>query len=336
MIKTSLLNLGIVVLFLGLTAGCSSSSETGGSSNAQNESVNKSGAEYPKRPITVVVPWGPGGGSDQMVRTIVKAAEDEGDAEFVVQNMPGAAGLTGLNNVMNKPADGYVVYEMLSSQIVQMVRNQTEYTLEDIIPIASTQKAISFLFIKSDEERFSNFDELVEYAKANDGEVKIAVLSDNGFDAALLRPIEEKYGFKFKMVPFNKPAQRYAALDGGHVDVLFEQIGDVRNFVESEKYKPILTYNKERIEAFSDVPTTVEKGMDATTGFIRGFWVKAGTPQYVVDYLTNIIEKATQTESWKEFEKQQFTHLRPGYSGSEEFKELLDSTFKQFQDALGE
>lgn len=326
------------LILLLIISGCSSQStqqqtKSGeGKSSNTSESANKT--NYPKRPITIIVPWGTGGGSDQMTRALAKAAESVSDVKFVIQNMPGAGGLTGLNYVMQQPADGYTLYEVLTDQLVQMATNETDYKLgNDITPVMRSQAVINFLYVNGKEDRFSNFDEFIAFAKENDGQVKVGTTGLNSFDAVMLKAIEDKYGFKFKNVPFNKPSERYAALQGGFIDVLFEQIGDVIQFVESGEYKPLIVYNDERLSDFSDVPTTVELGIEETTPYNRGIWAKSGTPQEVLDYLDEVFKQATETDEWKTFNNKQVA-LDTSYLNGKDFLIELNKTYKKLESAM--
>lgn len=325
--------LSLLSLLLSLAGGCSNSQSTE-TQKTENESGNIGNLDYPKRPITIIVPWGTGGGSDQMTRALAAATEKVNPGiKFVIQNMPGASGLTGLNYVMQQPEDGYILYEVLTDQLVQMATGETNYKLEDIVPVVQSQAILNFLYIKGNETRFTNFDGLVNYAKEHDGEVKVGTTGLNSFDSVMLAAIEKKFGFKFKNVPFNKPAERYAALQGGFIDVLFEQIGDVKQFVDSGEFKPVIVYHNEKVKDFPDVSTTVEKGIEETTFYSRGIWAKKGTPQEIIDYLSEAFKKGMETDEWKKFNEQQVA-LPASFQDSEQFKASLMATYEKLQTAV--
>lgn len=99
---------------------------------------------------------------------------------------------------------------------------------------------------------FASFEEL-----ENDGKVTVATPGINSFDTALIVPIEEEFSFQFNNIPYNDPAERYASLQGGFVDSLFEQIAD-KQFVESGKFNPVLVYHDNRVNEYPNMPTAVE------------------------------------------------------------------------------
>src|SRR6056297_3963109 len=289
---------------------------------------------YPKKPITWIVPFGTGGGSDQFARMMEKQIESISNIEIVVVNKPGSKTAVGFNELMKKPADGYTLYGATTDSVINMVTSTTKNSLEDIIPIAKIQHNVDMWFIKNDDKRFNSFDSLVKYAKTHPGELSIATTGLNGADAISIKKIEEKENIDLKIVPFSEPGERYAALAGGHVDILHEQPGDVLSFIKSETYKPVIAMTETRVEGFEDVPTTVEKGLNVTSGYWRGIWMKKGVGKKKIEMLEKVIKKAVETEEYKKYEKRKYLHLRKGFLVGEKFGEFLDKEFKHYKEAL--
>src|SRR6056297_1919815 len=225
---------------------------------------------YPKKPITWIVPFGTGGGSDQFARMMEKQIESISDVEIVVVNKPGSKTAVGFNQLMQKPADGYTLYGATTDSVINMVTKTTKSTLDDIVPVAKIQHNVDMWFIKNNDNRFNNYESLINYAKAQPGEVSIATTGLNGADAISIKKIEKKEDIDLKIVPFSEPGERYSALAGGHVDILHEQPGDVLSFIKSETYKPVIAMTETRVKGFDNVPTTLEKGINVTAGYWRG------------------------------------------------------------------
>jgi tripartite-type tricarboxylate transporter receptor subunit TctC len=144
--------------------------------------------------------------------------------------------------------------------------------------------------------------------------------------------VEEATGITTNQIAFDKPAERYGALIGGHVDALFEQPGDVKSFLDAGQIKPILTIFNERPSAFADVPTHRDVGgdFDPLTRF-RGFYVKAGTPEPIVSFLEAACREAFQTESYQAFNKNKFMDLIDSYRDTEGSVTLIDNAVKTYQ-----
>ena len=112
----------------------------------------------------------------------------------------------------------------------------------DLIPLVTSQITFSQIYIRSNEDRFTDWASFVEYAKAQDGKGTIANVSREGSMERLnLKFIMDHFGFGLQQISFDKGGPRYGALKGGQVDALFEQPGDVRGFLDSGDFKPILT-----------------------------------------------------------------------------------------------
>ena len=143
-----------------------------------------------------------------------------------------------------------------------------------------------------------------------------------------------KLDIDLKNVPFSEPGERYAALAGGHVDILHEQPGDVMSFIDSGDYKPIIVMSEERVKGFEDVPTSIEKNINITAGYWRGVWVKSGTPDYALEYLQDIIKKAVNTKEYQEYEKRKYLHLREGLLLGKKFNTFIRDEYQYYNNVM--
>lgn len=260
----------------------------------------KAGDGYPARPITIVTPWGTGGGSDQFTRGLVTAAGKVNPAvKLVVVNMPGAGGLNGLTNVMQQPADGYTVYQMVGDLAQQIATGEAKIQVDDLVPLFASPAGVDMWFIRSDEQRFKDFESLVEYARKN--EVTIGINALGGWDDVSISAVEKAKGIKLKKVPFNQPAERYAALAGKHIDLLFEQPGDIKSFLQARQFRPILAVAEKPVKGYEDVPTTMSQKIDLTLYYWRGLAVKKDTPAERVQFLADLFQKAGNTPEYQSF-----------------------------------
>jgi tripartite-type tricarboxylate transporter receptor subunit TctC len=110
-------------------------------------------------------------------------------------------------------------------------------------------------------------------------------------------------------VPFSKPGERYSAILGGHADILYEQIGDVRNFVDNKQMKPVLVFANKRDENFKDVPTSVELGDKVTLPQFRSIVVRAGTDPKVVKTLSDALAVAAKDPEYVKYLQEQYAAL---------------------------
>jgi tripartite-type tricarboxylate transporter receptor subunit TctC len=135
------------------------------------------------------------------------------------------------------------------------------------------------------------------------------------------------FGFKVQQISFDKGGQRYGALKGGQVDALFEQPGDVRGFLDSGDFKPILTLLFERPSAFADVPSMKDVGLTFTPLMrFRGFYVNKNAPAERVKYLQWAFQKGFHTDSYQAFNKKKFMDLIPSFRDTEGARKLITDT----------
>ena len=287
------------------------------------------------RPLTMIVPFGPGGGSDQLARAMAKAMEEAAGISFQVVNKPGGGGTAAIPDFMLAPADGYTVLEHIDNAISAFAAGDIrENPASDWIPLCMTQITFSQIYMRPDEDRFSDWASLVEYAKDNPGAVTMANVGIVGsMELVVTEQLESALGLDFNLIAFDKPAERYAALIGGHVDLLFEQPGDVRNFLDAGQMVPILSFLNERPAAFADVPTHRDAGADfePLTRF-RGFYVKAGVPDDIAAFLSDACRAGFETPDYQAFNESKYMHLIDSFRDTEGSRMLINDAVATYKD----
>jgi putative tricarboxylic transport membrane protein len=289
---------------------------------------------YPNKPINWVIPYGPGGGSDQFARQLINSIKEVNkDINIIPLNMPGAMTMTAAEYVNKQPADGYTILGATQDVTLSMVLGKSKLEMDDFIPVMRNQHNIDMWFVRSEDNRFSDFNSLIR--KAEKGvELKIATTGLKGLDEFTIREIEKKYQIDFINIPFENPAQRYAALLNGTVDILHEQPGDIKGFLDSKDFRPVLAISEKKVTNFEEVPTTKEMGIPTTMGFWRGVMVKKNTPQKIVDQLENILTDGMETKSYKNYENDQFLNLREGKLKQDEFRSFIKEEIKYFKNSV--
>ena len=216
--------------------------------------------KYPQRPIEFIVPWGPGGGADQLARKLGKLLEADLKTSFPVINVAGATGNTGMTKLMSAPADGYSMAILIGDTAATLVSGGARWKLADIVPLAIAIRQPSGLFVKQDS-RFKTWNDVVAEAKAKPGTLKVAILGFGSADEMTVNFLAGK-GIKMIAVPYASPGERYTSILGGHADLLFEQAGDDHNFLDSKQMRPLIFFGEERPEEFPDVPSSREAGLE--------------------------------------------------------------------------
>jgi tripartite-type tricarboxylate transporter receptor subunit TctC len=261
-------------------------------------------AGYPDRPIELIVPWGPGGGADQLARLISKLMEPIIGQSIPVVNVPGGTGATGMAKLMSTPADGYSMAIYIADSHALLAGKTPRWTMKDITPVAVMMKGPSFIFVKEDS-KYKNWADFEKDAKANPGKLKVATLGFGSVDDFSLSVLD-RAGIKVVQVPFSKPSERYVSILGGHADALYEQAGDVAQFLSSKQMRPLLLFGEKRLDAFKDVPASYELGYKIALPQFRSIVVRSGTPPEVVKKLSDALAKVAESPEFKKFLVDQF------------------------------
>ena len=259
---------------------------------------------YPSRPINIIVPWGPGGGADQLARLTAKIVEPALKTSLPVVNVPGATGATGMAKLLTDQADGYAMAVYIADTNALLAGPSPRWTIGDITPIAIMMQCPSFIFVAANG-RFKDWAQLEKEARDKPKTLKVATLGFGSVDDMTLTYLASK-GINVVEVPYAKPSERYVSVIGGHVDALYEQAGDVRQFITNKQIKPVLIFAKKRLPAFPDTPCSTELGYDITLPQFRSYVVKAGTPADRVKMLSDALAKAAATEEYKKFLEEQY------------------------------
>ncbi len=259
---------------------------------------------YPSRPIELVVPWGPGGGADQLARKIAQLAEPMLGQGLPVVNVPGGTGATGMAKLLANPADGQTAAIYIADSHALLAGTGARWKIEDIVPAAVLIQAPSFLFVGQDS-RFKTWAEFAQEAQSKPGTLKVATLGFGSVDDFTLKFLGAK-GVKVNPVPFAKPGERYVSILGGHADALYEQAGDVGTFLAGRQMRPLLVFGRQRFPAFPDIPCSTEVGFDIALPQFRSLVVRAGTPQDRVETLSATLAKVAGSDAYKAFLKEQF------------------------------
>lgn len=277
---------------------------------------------YPSRPIDFIVPWGTGGGADAMARQIAALSQPIVGMALPVSNVPGASGNTGLAELLKGSADGYTIAVYIADTLATIPTGLARHKVRDFEWIARTEVADSFLFVKSDSP-FKTIQDLFKYAHENPGKLRVAATGFGSVDDVTVRYLATR-GYKMTTVPYPKPGERYAAALGGHTEVLYEQAGDVQQYVRADQLRPLIIFAERRHPAFPDVPASRELGLDIMLPQFRGIVAKKGTPPDRVQRLAAAFKKAMDTPQWKKFAEEWYLRA-DSYMGSDEFGRWVEA-----------
>lgn len=329
--------LGLIMLMVLLPLGCAKqqaqpeqASETEKSGVSDQESEEK----YPSRTIEYVIGWGAGGGSDLFARTVNMYVRKKLGVPIVEVNMPGASSGKACNYVQSQPADGYTLYSISTELLTNPLLGITEYTFEDFIPIIRAHVDVSGLIVKSD--KFKDWNDFLEKAKS--GTLTLGGCGAASSDEVALTMLAQDAGFTFKYISYESAGEMQAAVLGGHIDGMYDEMSVVMSLIQEGQLKPIIVFSTEHLEVFPQSVCLGDFGWRQTPLTWRGVAVKKGTPPDRVKLLEEAYLEALDSDVYKSFERDRFLNLIPGRLGSEEFYEVLKeeaAMYKQVYEALG-
>src|SRR5919109_4904775 len=260
---------------------------------------------YPARPVTVVVPWGAGGGTDATARIIAALLEKDLGQPFNVVNRTGGSGVVGHSAIATAPADGYTI-GMLTVEISMMHwQGLTELGPKSYTPLALMNEDPPGIQVSSTSP-YKTVKELADAIKAAPpGKFKASGTGQGGIWHLALVGWLSAMGLKpnqVAWVPSNGAAPAMQDLAAGGLDVVTCSLPEARAIIEAGKARSLAVMAGERNPAFKDVPTLKEAmGIDYTTGAWRGFAGPKGLPADIAGAMTAALKKVNESAEFREF-----------------------------------
>ncbi len=256
--------------------------------------VGAQAANWPSKPVHLVVPYPPGGTVDLAARIVADGLEKEFGQPFVVENRPGAGGMIAASYVVKSDADGYTLFVAPNGPVLfspMLFRKDNYYWKDDFAPIGS----ISFvpLVLQANPELgMGSAEQLFKYAQEHPGELAMASPGAGTQNHLISEMMQRLLKTEWLTVHYKGNAPATTDLLGGRVDFNFDQLTVAKQYVTSGKLTALAVTSPERLDALPDVPTLKELGYeDAVSETFTGLFAPAGTPDKIVNELNQALEK---------------------------------------------
>lgn len=253
----------------------------------------------PSDALEVIVPWGPGGGADQLGRVVARLLQNRTNAVVDVVNVPGKTGNLGMHKLLQAPSDGRSLIVLTAETFCLQAYHNPGWVPDDVIPLAIMMRQPSALFVASNS-RFADWKAIENEARRKPKALRVAISGAGSPDFMLLQTLAAK-GMHLVPVPYERPEQRYQAVLDGKADLLYEQPGDVKALTERRQLRPVLAVSAERMPFFKDTPTTAELGYGEGPAQFRAIAVKAGTDPARVKQLAETLNEIATASEFKAF-----------------------------------
>lgn len=241
--------------------------------------------DYPAKPIRLVVPFPPGGGTDISARTVANKLSETARWNFVVENKPGAGGNLGMEQAVRAPADGYT---LVIGQTSNLAINPALYAklpydpLKDLAPVVLIVSAPVVLVVAADS-RFRTLEDLVAAAKRDPGAITFASPGNGTVSHLAGELLQRAAGIKLTHVPYKGAPPALTDTLGGQVQSFLSSVPSALGHIRTGRLRALAVTSAKRSAEMSDVPTIAEsgyRGFDANTWY--GLLAPAGTPAAVV------------------------------------------------------
>ncbi len=183
-------------------------------------------AEFPERTVELIHPWGPGNAM-AVSQIIAKAMGEELGVDMPVISTPGGAGTKGQITAMNRPADGYTVFDgYVAPLVLQPVLGNADWSYSDYTPLNAAVSNAFAIGGRPDEKRWSNFEEMMVYGKANPGHLRYSSGSRNNLPHMVIAKVLQSYGVVAQNVPYTQDGNAVKDLKSGVLDFAFVNVGN--------------------------------------------------------------------------------------------------------------
>ncbi|WP_066731977.1 tripartite tricarboxylate transporter substrate binding protein [Cupriavidus sp. D384] len=281
---------------------------------------------WPNKPVTVIVPFPAGGGTDAFARPLTAQLSKQLGKQFVIDNRGGAGGTVGASLAAKAAPDGYTVFiGGAHHAIAPSFYRKLDYDIEkDFVPITVIAQPPQVIVVNPSKVQANSLKDLIAYAKAHPGQLNYASAGNGSAHHLAGELFKLQTQTEIAHVPYKGAGPALSDLIAGQVDLMFDGLGSSAQHIRAGRIKALAVASKTRSAAFPNVPTAAEAGVpnyEVSTWY--ALWAPKGTPKDIVDKLYAETTKALNSPEMKAIWLQ---------NGSE-IPQFTQEQFAQFQHA---
>jgi putative tricarboxylic transport membrane protein len=312
---------------LALSLAACGGGDSGGSSGGD------AGGFQPRGDVTMIVPFGAGGGSDLAGRataTMIEAADE--DVTVTVENREGGSGAVGYSQFLGESGNENLLLATETSLLALPISQDVEFTYTDFTPIMKLADDFTLMVAKADSP-FNTCTDVVEAAKTQ--RVVAGISGITGLDNITFTLTEQGAGVEFDRVPFESGGELTAALLGDQIDVASLNPGEIIGQLESGDVKALCAYSEERYDypELADIPTAKEQGIDVAFAQFRGVLAPGGISDEARQYWIETMEAAVESEEYQTYIEENY--LQPNTAAGDEFVSYLEGNNELLKQVIG-
>jgi tripartite-type tricarboxylate transporter receptor subunit TctC len=291
--------------------------------------LGQSVKEYPAKPVTLIVPYKAGGGTDIGARIFTKYAEKLLGKPIIIKNIDGGGGEVGVSQMTRSKPDGYTIAGFNSANVIlTLMRKASYHPVNDIAPICLCVSDPRLFAVRADDQRFKDANDFKNYAKKNPNRLTIGTSGAGTSGHLSILALNKAAGVEARPVHFGGAGESKAAFLGGHIDSIAQTYGEVLQMLKEKKARVIAVATEKRMKELPDVPTFKEIGINLVISSNRGFAAPKGTPKEVIDKLAGAFQKASGDPNYlKEMENM---GLPVEFLGPADFGKLIQEEYELY------
>lgn len=254
---------------------------------------------YPSKPITFMIGFDPGTGADVSGRLLSSLAEKDLGVSINILNKPGTSGAVSYKEIMGYDPDGYTIVQGTLTLLTHNLMGTIDHSFRDMTPIMTYQTEASAILMSANAH-FSNFDEMVSYAKEHPGEVTIATSSSGGVTNIIANAVANALGIKFNIIAgTGGGADCCTQCAGGHTNLAIGSFAESQAHIDAGNLIPLGVTGNKRASVWPDVPTFAELGIEeANVEQIRGVFGPPDMKEEDVKILQDALMKAANSQEF--------------------------------------
>jgi tripartite-type tricarboxylate transporter receptor subunit TctC len=288
---------------------------------------------WPNKPITLIVPFPPGGGTDAFARPLSVQLSKQLGRPVVIDNRGGAGGTVGASIAAKAAPDGYTFFiGAVHHAIAPSFYPKLDYNIEtDLVPLTVIANPPQVIVVNPTRVKADDFKEFLTYVRTNPGKLNYAS-AGNGTSHHLAGELFKIQSKTFIIhIPYRGAGPALNDLLAGNVDMMFDGLGSSAQHIRSGRIKPLAIAAPKRSPAFPNLPTTAEVGMpDYVVSTWYGIWGVKGTPKEILDRMHTEVVKAISSPELRDIWASQGSDTAT--MSPEQFSKLLAGDIKRWAD----
>ena len=247
-------------------------------------------AQFPERPVRIIIPFGPGGVADVTTRMVALKMSERLKQQFVVDNRPGAGGINAASGAVSAAADGYTLLLTGNGSAISetLIKTKPYSVIRDFTSVTALAQFDMLLAVKGDSQ-LSTIAKLIAHARANPGKLNAGTVAAGSTQHLSAELFKDVAGVEIAMVTFRSTPDLITAIIRGDIDIGFDFLAAFGPSLQDGKIKIIASGGERRTAQLPDVPTARESGLDYVVSSWNGLSTRTGTPPEVVDKLSREI-----------------------------------------------